>query len=103
MKKSMTAVALLASMALPALSADLPDDRSFPEKVTDATTTAEVKAKLLANATTKGLKINVDTRGDVVTLTGTVASAREKQLAEALARNTGEVRAVSNKLVVRSN
>ena len=42
----------------------------------------------------------VDTRGDVVTLSGEVASAEEKQLAEELARNTGDVKQVHNQLVV---
>lgn len=74
--------------------------RPFGVFVDDATTTATVKSKLLANANTKGLKIDVDTRGDVVTLSGQVASAEEKQLAEQIARNTGDVRDVRNQLTV---
>jgi osmotically-inducible protein OsmY len=74
--------------------------RTFGTFVDDATTTAMVKSKLLANPNTKGLKIDVDTRGDVVTLSGTVSSAEEKQLAEELARNTGDVKQVKNQLVV---
>lgn len=69
--------------------------------VDDATTTAAVKTKLLANGNTDGLDINVDTRGDVVTLTGEVGSTEEKQLAEQLARNTDDVKDVRNQLVVR--
>jgi osmotically-inducible protein OsmY len=76
-------------------------ERSFSGRVADATTTAEVKSKLLANSNTHGMKIDVDTRGDVVTLTGTVASAEEKQLAEQLARNTRDVKGVNNRLAVR--
>jgi osmotically-inducible protein OsmY len=38
----------------------------------------------------------------VVTLSGTVASAEEKQLAEQLARNTRDVKDVNNKLAVRT-
>jgi osmotically-inducible protein OsmY len=78
-------------------------DRPFSVWVDDATTTAAVKSKLLANANTEGLKIEVDTRGDVVTLSGDVASAEEKQLAEQLARNTGDVKDVRNQLTVRAN
>lgn len=84
--------------------ADEPDgDRPFGVWVEDLTTTAAVKAKLLANTNTKGLDINVDTHGDVVTLSGAVASAEEKQLAEQLARNTDDVDDVKNELVVRAN
>jgi osmotically-inducible protein OsmY len=75
-------------------------DRPFGVWVDDATTTAVVKSKLLANANTEGLKIEVDTRGNVVTLSGEVASAEEKQLAEQLARNTGDVKDVRNQLTV---
>jgi osmotically-inducible protein OsmY len=77
-------------------------DRPLGAVVDDATTTAAVKTKLLANTNTEGLQIDVDTRGDVVTLTGEVDSAEAKQLAEQLARNTGDVRDVRNNLVVRA-
>ena len=67
-------------------------DRSFGAWIDDATTTASVKSKLLGNPNTEGLQIDVDTRGDVVTLSGEVASAEEKALAEELTRNTGDVK-----------
>jgi osmotically-inducible protein OsmY len=75
--------------------------RPFGVFVDDATTTAMVKSKLLANPNTKGLEIDVDTRGDVVTLNGEVSSNEEKQLAEELAKNTGDVKQVRNQLVVK--
>ena len=74
--------------------------RTFGEFVDDATTTAMVKTKLLADPNVKGLKIDVDTRGDVVTLTGKVGSAEQKQLAEKLAQNTSDVKKVKNELVI---
>jgi hyperosmotically inducible periplasmic protein len=76
------------------------EDRSFGVWIDDATTTAAVKAKLLGNANIKGTKIDVDTRGDVVTLSGQVTSAEEKSLAEELAQNTGDVKKVTNRLVI---
>jgi osmotically-inducible protein OsmY len=76
------------------------DDRPFGVWIDDATTTAAVKSKLLANPNTKGLKIDVDTRADVVTLRGEVSSSEEKQLAEELAKNSGDVKEVRNQLVV---
>ena len=71
--------------------------------VDDATTTASVKTRLLANAETEGLEISVTTRNDVVELKGEVRSDAERQLAEEIARNTGDVVAVVNNLLVASN
>jgi hyperosmotically inducible periplasmic protein len=73
---------------------------TFGQYVDDATTTAMVKSKLLADPNVKGLKITVETTGDVVTLTGKVGSAEQKQLAEKLAKNTGDVKSVKNQLVI---
>lgn len=77
------------------------EDRSFSAWIDDATTTASVKSRLLGNPNTAGMQIDVDTRGDVVTLSGEVASRQEKALAEQLALSTGDVRDVRNQLVVR--
>jgi osmotically-inducible protein OsmY len=74
--------------------------RDFGSWVDDATTTARVKSRLLGNTNTQGLKIDVDTKDDVVTLSGRVKSAQEKSLAEEIARNTGDVESVRNNLVV---
>jgi osmotically-inducible protein OsmY len=87
--------------AAPSSSSSSDSDRSFGVWIDDATTTATVKSRLLANPNTGGLQIDVDTRGDVVTLTGEVGSAEEKALAEELARNTGDVKDVRNQLIVR--
>jgi len=77
------------------------EDRSFGAWIDDATTTTSVKSRLLGNANTAGMQIDVDTRGDVVTLSGEVVSAEEKALAEEIARSTGDVKDVRNQLVVR--
>jgi osmotically-inducible protein OsmY len=76
--------------------------RPFGVWVDDATTTAMVKSKLFADPHIKGTKIDVDTRGDVVTLSGTVGSNEQKQLAEQIAKNTGDVKQVKNQLVIGS-
>jgi len=76
-------------------------ERPFGEWVEDTTITAAVKSKLLYNSNTDGLQIDVDTRGDIVTLSGEVGSAEEKALAEQLALNTDDVDEVRNRLVVR--
>jgi osmotically-inducible protein OsmY len=74
--------------------------RDFGTWVDDTTTTAAVKSRLVGNAHTKGLEIDVDTQGDIVTLSGRVETAEEKDLAEQIARDTGDVADVRNNLVV---
>lgn len=68
--------------------------------VTDAAITSAVKAKLLADTTVGGLKIDVDTTEGVVTLTGDVASKTEANEAVRLARGTDGVRSVVDRLRV---
>ena len=69
--------------------------------VDDRTITTAVKAKLLADRSTGGLSINVDTLNGAVALSGFAKSQAEKDQAGVLARNTGGVREVRNNLVVR--
>jgi len=77
-------------------------DREFSGKVEDATLTAEIKTKLLANGETDGLAINVDTKARMVTLTGSVESAQVKALAGEITKNVDGVSKVNNKLKVKS-
>lgn len=71
---------------------------AFRQWVDDASTTAAVKSRLLANDNLEGMKINVDTDHDVVTLRGVVGSAEERDLAGMIASNTTDVRKVENQL-----
>jgi osmotically-inducible protein OsmY len=68
--------------------------------VTDASITVDVKAKLMADPDTSGLRIDVDTAGRVVTLTGTVKSQAEKDEALRLAREATGVTSVTDRLTV---
>ena len=68
----------------------------------DAAVTAAVKTKFLADTTIAGLKIDVDTKDNVVTLSGTVASAAEKRRAVEVARDTSGVKKVVDHLKVGS-
>lgn len=79
------------------------NERSFSQKLDDMSTTAIIKSKLLANQSTGGLDINVDTVSNMVSLSGEVATSEEKQLAEKIAENTGGVRKVKNLLKVKPN
>jgi hyperosmotically inducible protein len=69
----------------------------------DAALTAAVKSKFLADTRISGLKIDVDTRASVVTLSGTVNSAVEKQRAVAVAKQTDGVKSVVDNLKVKGN
>jgi osmotically-inducible protein OsmY len=69
--------------------------------VTDAAITSGVKGKFLADTAVSGLKIDVDTRDGVVTLTGTVSTSAEADRAMVLARETNGVTRVINNLQVR--
>jgi hyperosmotically inducible protein len=70
------------------------------EVVTDASLTAAVKTKFLADSQVKGLNIDVDTSNGVVTLNGQVSSQAEASKAVTIARNTDGVKRVINNLKV---
>lgn len=72
----------------------------FSQRLEDATLTATIKSKLLWNANTEGLDVNVDTRAGVVTLKGEAQSAEAKELAGRLAANTDGVNGVNNLISV---
>lgn len=78
------------------------EDRNFSAKVEDATLTAEVKMKLLANSQTEGLAIHVTTVNSQVELAGDVSSGAEKDLAGQIAKNVDGVSKVKNQLRVQS-
>lgn len=66
----------------------------------NAVLTSKVKTQLLADRTISGLKIDVDSRAGVVTLTGTVASEAEKTRALRIARETEGVKSVVDELKI---
>jgi hyperosmotically inducible periplasmic protein len=70
------------------------------EVVTDAAITTAVKTKLLGDTKTPGLKIDVDTKDGIVTLSGEVATAAERTNAAKLAQDTKGVKKVVNKLTI---
>lgn len=66
----------------------------------DATVTAKVKAKLIADPEVNPFHIDVDTLEGVVTLSGQVKSENVKAEAEKLARITEGVKSVTNNIQV---
>ena len=67
----------------------------------NAALTSVVKTKFLADTMISGLKIDVDSNNGVVTLTGNVRSAAEKQRAVKVARETEGVKSVVDRLKVQ--
>jgi hyperosmotically inducible protein len=67
----------------------------------DASITSAVKTKLLADPQVGGLAIDVDTKDNIVTLTGTVKNAAEKAEAVRLAKTTTGVKSVVDKLTIK--
>jgi len=71
------------------------------QAVGEGTLTAKIKSKMALDDLVKARTINVDTVGSVVTLTGTVESADERDRAVRLARETAGVTSVVDKLDVK--
>ena len=89
-------IALVAPLLLTACG------KSVGETVDDATITARVKTALLNDPATGGLRIDVDTFKGVVTLSGGVKSAAERDKAIAIARKTPGVVDVKSTLQITS-
>ena len=70
------------------------------ETIDDATITARVKTSLLNDPLTQGLRIDVDTFKGVVTLSGGVKSAAERDKAIDIARKTPGVVDVKSTLQI---
>ncbi len=64
------------------------------EAISDTVITTKLKAALIADESTKGTAINVTTQDGKVTLSGEVASKRERENAIAIASGTGGVKKV---------
>ena len=67
----------------------------------DGSLTAKIKAKMALDDHVKALDLNVDTRGTVVTVSGTVTTQAEKDRALQLARDTAGVTQVVDRVQVR--
>jgi hyperosmotically inducible protein len=71
-------------------------------KMDDAAITAAVKSKLMVDSLVGGLKIDVDTKDGVVSLSGPVKSQTEKDTAVRIARETSGVKDVQDNLIVQT-
>ena len=75
-------------------------ERSATQEVSDATLSARIKTAFAADDLVKARDIKVDTMRGVVTLTGVVSSAAERDKAIAIARNTKGVISVHDNMKV---
>lgn len=75
-----------------------PEDRTFTQKVRDASIVAAVKSALLLRKGIRTDRIEVQSQWGVVTLGGTVRSAAERRLVIGIAADMWDVRAVRDHL-----
>jgi osmotically-inducible protein OsmY len=73
------------------------------EALSDGALTAKIKSKMTLDDLVNARSINVDTKDRVVTLSGTVDSARERERAVTLAKETLGVAKVEDKLTQRGS
>lgn len=81
--------------------ASSPDHKSTGQYIDDAAITTKVKAKLLGDSITEGLKVDVDTYKGAVTLSGYVNNARQRERAAEMAQTVAGVTSVRNNLLVK--
>jgi hyperosmotically inducible protein len=67
----------------------------------DTLITGKVKTLLLADTDVKGLKIDVDTKNGIVSLSGTADTAGHSDKATTIAKGVDGVKSVDNKLTVK--
>ncbi len=112
-QKSVTATAIAAALSLPLVSAAYADDTAVAQKadvimlaandrveeagdaVSDTWITTKVKSTLLADGATPGMDIEVETKDGVVSLSGTVTSEAEREMAINKAKDIKGVRDVA--------
>ena len=75
--------------------------RTAGQNVDDATITASVKSKLVADKASNLTRVDVDTTNRVVSLNGVVESPEHRRRAEELAMQVSGVRRVDNNLQVQ--
>jgi hyperosmotically inducible protein len=90
------ALVAIVAAAAPAVA----QDRPVATTVKDAWITTQVQAKYFVDDVVKGRNIDVDTRNGVVTLTGEVSNAAERQRAVARAKEVDGVVRVEDRLAI---
>jgi hypothetical protein len=73
------------------------------DKIDDGQITARVNAGLAADSNLSAIRIDVDTKDGVVTLTGPVPNAAAKERAAEIVKGVSEVKSVNNQLTVSAS
>lgn len=105
MKKPLCALLIAAMTGLTLVASGcsvVRGQESASSYVDDASITADVKAKLIADQAVDGGAINVQTMNGEVLLSGFAKSETERSRAAQIARSVKGVRSVRNNLVVRT-
>jgi osmotically-inducible protein OsmY len=101
MRKSSYATTILLVIALVAPLLLTACGKTVGETIDDATITTRVKTALLNDPDVGGLRIDVDTFKGVVTLSGAVKTAEERDKAVAIAKRIGGVTDVKSTLQIQ--
>jgi hyperosmotically inducible periplasmic protein len=101
MRKCRYATTLLLALTLIAPLLVSACGKSVGNTIDDATVTTRVKTALLNDPDVGGLRIDVDTFKGVVTLSGAVKSAAERDKAIAIAKKIGGVSDVKSTLQIQ--
>jgi hyperosmotically inducible protein len=100
MKRGITSIAVLLMLVSFTAGCQSMTGKSAGANVDDATITASVKSKLVADKASNLTRVNVDTNNSTVYLNGTVESPEQKARAEQLAWQAKGVKSVVNNLQV---
>lgn len=100
--KTLAASGLLAAALLLGSGCSRDDGRTAGQSVDDAAVTAKVKTAIAKDPGVKALEVKVDTHLGTVQLSGWVSTAEEKARAEELAKAVPGVKAVENKIVLKT-
>jgi hyperosmotically inducible protein len=101
MTAAMRTVASLLVLAMAFTACQSMTGKSAGRTVDDATITASVKSKLVAEKASNLTRVDVDTNNGTVYLNGTVDSPEQKTRAEQLAWQASGVKSVVNNLQVQ--
>lgn len=94
-------ISLALTLILSAAGCTATTGRTAGQNVDDATISASVKSKLVADRLGNLTRVDVDTTNKVVALNGVVESAAHKQRAEEIASQVSGVRKVENNLQIQ--
>ena len=101
MSTAVRTLAVLLVIVAAAVSCRSVTGKSAGNSVDDATITASVKTKLVADRASNLTRVDVDTNNGTVYLNGTVDSAEQKTRAERLAWQAQGVKSVVNNLQIQ--